>query len=68
MCFSAAASFSAAALTGGTGAFTIWKAATGPDRRFIALAAFPALFALQQFVEGLHCIAVSESPIAPATC
>src|SRR5437763_578905 len=53
MCFSATASFSAAAVIGSVGIVTLRSAAAKPDRRILALAAFPALFALQQVVEGL---------------
>src|SRR5581483_6072378 len=53
MCFSATASFTAAALTGSIGVVSLRKAATRQDRRIAALAAFPILFALQQFTEGL---------------
>jgi hypothetical protein len=53
MCFSATASFSAAAVIGGIGIATLRAAAAVPDRRILALAAFPLLFALQQVVEGL---------------
>ncbi len=50
MCFSAPASFVAAALTGGIGIVTLAKAESGRD---VPLAAMPILFSLQQFVEGL---------------
>lgn len=53
MCFSATASFSAAAVIGGIGIVTLRAAGAWPDRRILALAAFPLLFALQQVVEGL---------------
>jgi hypothetical protein len=53
MCFSATASFSAAAVIGSVGIVTLSSAAAKPDHRVLALAAFPALFALQQVVEGL---------------
>jgi len=53
MCFSAAASFSAAAVIGSVGVVTLSSAAAKSDHRILALAAFPALFALQQVVEGL---------------
>jgi hypothetical protein len=52
MCFSATASFTAAALTGGIGAITLSAAVRQRDHRSLALAAFPALFALQQLTEG----------------
>jgi hypothetical protein len=53
MCFSATASFSAAAVIGSVGIVTLRSAAAKPDYRILALAAFPVLFALQQVVEGL---------------
>lgn len=49
MCFSAAASFSAAALTGTTGAVTL---AHVSKAREIPLASMPLLFSLQQAIEG----------------
>src|SRR5215467_9107354 len=53
MCFSATASFTAAAVIGSVGVVTLRSAAAKPDHRILALAAFPLLFALQQVVEGL---------------
>jgi hypothetical protein len=53
MCFSATASFSAAAVIGSVGIVTLRSAAVKPDHRILALAAFPLLFALQQVMEGL---------------
>jgi uncharacterized protein DUF6629 len=53
MCFSATASFTAAAVIGGVGVVTLRSAAAKSDHRILALAAFPLLFALQQVVEGL---------------
>jgi hypothetical protein len=50
MCFSAAASFTAAAAVGAVGAITLWKARH--DYALLPIAAFPVLFALQQGVEG----------------
>jgi uncharacterized protein DUF6629 len=52
MCFSATASFSAAAVIGSVGIVTLSSAAAKPDHRILGLAAFPMLFALQQVVEG----------------
>ena len=51
MCFSAPASFTAAAVIGAVGAAALRKAGGG-DRRLVFLAAFPVLFAFQQLVEG----------------
>ncbi len=53
MCFSAPASFTAAALIGSVGALTVGTAATRLDRRVLPFAFFPVLFAAQQVVEGL---------------
>jgi len=53
MCFSATASFTAAAVIGSVGVVTLRSAAAKPDHRILALAAFPVLFALQQATEGL---------------
>jgi Family of unknown function (DUF6629) len=53
MCFSATASFSAAAVIGSIGIVTLRAAGARPDRGILAFAAFPLLFALQQVVEGL---------------
>jgi hypothetical protein len=53
MCFSATASFTAAAVVGSIGAVTLWKAGKLCNRAVLPIAAFPALFALQQTVEGL---------------
>lgn len=57
MCFSAAASFAAAALTGAIGIATL---RTAGARRDIPLAAFPLLFASQQIVEGLLWLRLAE--------
>jgi hypothetical protein len=53
MCFSATASFTAAAVAGSIGVVTVWKAARQCDRAVLPIAAFPLLFAAQQAVEGL---------------
>jgi len=60
MCFSATASFSAAAVTGGIGIATLRSAMAQPDRRILPLAAFPLMFALQQTVEGLLWLDLAE--------
>jgi hypothetical protein len=60
MCFSATASFSAAAVTGSIGALTLWSAATKHDRRVLPFALFPILFAAQQLVEGLLWLDLAE--------
>jgi uncharacterized protein DUF6629 len=52
MCFSATASFTAAAVVGSIGAVTLWKAGKLGDRAMLPIAAFPALFAAQQTIEG----------------
>lgn len=50
MCFSASASFTAAAVLGATGVYTLGRVR---DSRYRLLAAIPLLFAIQQGVEGL---------------
>lgn len=60
MCFSAPASFAAAAVTGALGLASIAKA-DGP--RELPLAAMPLLFSLQQAVEGLLWLML---PVAPS--
>jgi hypothetical protein len=64
MCFSATASFSAAAVIGGVGVATLRQAVSKHDPRLIPLAAFPLLFSLQQMVEGLLWLDLDE-PGAP---
>ncbi len=51
MCFSAEASFGAAAVLVPAGAWCAWQAAHG-DRRLLPLALVPALFGTQQLAEG----------------
>ena len=53
MCFSATASFTAAAIAGSIGAASLWQAAKRRDVAVLPIAAFPVLFAAQQTVEGL---------------
>jgi hypothetical protein len=52
MCYSATASFAAGAVLVPLGAFTVACAWRG-DRRYLTLASFPALFGVQQLLEGL---------------
>ncbi len=52
MCFSAAASFSAAAVLLPLGTISVARAWRN-DRRFLALSALPVLFSVQQLMEGL---------------
>jgi hypothetical protein len=66
MCFSATASFTAAAVAGGIGAVTLWKAGKLGDRALLPIAAFPALFALQQTVEGLLWLDLART--TPSAC
>ena len=66
MCFSATASFTAAAVVGSIGAVTLWKAVGRRDRALLPIAAFPALFAIQQGVEGLLWLDLARS--APSAC
>lgn len=52
MCFSAAASFTAAAVLAPMGGLSVARAAR-TDRRFLLLSALPLLFSVQQLMEGL---------------
>ena len=60
MCFSATASFSAAAVIGGVGVATLRQATPKHDPRLIPLAAFPLLFSLQQIAEGFLWLDLAE--------
>jgi hypothetical protein len=66
MCFSASASFTAAAIAGSIGAVTLWTAAKQDNRALLPIAAFPALFAAQQAVEGLLWLDLAQPE--PGTC
>ncbi|HEY1957121.1 MAG TPA: DUF6629 family protein [Polyangiaceae bacterium] len=59
MCFSANASFAAAAVLSGIGAVSVRAA---PTRRHLALAAIPLLFAAQQACEGALWIVLARAP------
>lgn len=59
MCFSATASFTAAAVLGVIGTATLGKT---KNRRAWLLSAVPLLFALQQFVEGLLWMSLKSWP------
>lgn len=65
MCFSATASFTAAAVVGGIGALTLRQAARHGERAILPIAAFPALFAMQQAIEGLLWLDLAR-PVAGA--
>lgn len=66
MCFSATASFTAAVVAGSIGTVTLWKAAGTGNRALLPIAAFPALFALQQAVEGFLWLDLARPD--PGTC
>jgi len=66
MCFSATASFTAAAIAGSIGTVTLWTAAKQGHRAMLPIAAFPALFAAQQAVEGLLWLDLARPE--PGTC
>jgi hypothetical protein len=66
MCFSATASFTAAAVAGSIGTVTLWKAAKLRDPALLPIAAFPVLFALQQVVEGFLWLDLAQPE--PGTC
>lgn len=59
MCFSAGASFGAAAALGGIGALSVRRA---PSRAHLPFAAIPLLFALQQASEGFVWRALERAP------
>lgn len=61
MCFSATASFGAAAVLGTIGVASIKKARTNPQKTF---ALIPLLFGAQQFTEGLLWVSLSNDPTA----
>ncbi len=64
MCFSAQASFSVGTVLVGIGALS-WRAAHGRGER--AFAAIPALFGLQQFIEGVLWLSVTRDAPQIAT-
>jgi hypothetical protein len=66
MCFSATASFTAAAVAGSIGVVTLWKAAKLREPALLPIAAFPMLFAFQQAVEGLLWLDLARPE--PGTC
>lgn len=59
MCFSATASFLTAAATGAAGIACLIRA---PERRELPLAAVPAIFAVQQAIEGLLWLTLPDAP------
>jgi hypothetical protein len=65
MCFSATVSFTAAAVIGGIGALTLRQAVSHGDHAILPIAAFPALFAAQQAIEGLLWLDLAR-PVAGA--
>lgn len=62
MCFSATASFTAAALTGAIGILALSKVR---EPRELPLAATPLFFALQQSIEGLQWLTLPVAPDGP---
>lgn len=66
MCFSASASFAAAAIAGSIGAVTLCKVAKLRDPALLPIAAFPVLFAAQQTVEGLLWLDLAQGE--PGVC
>lgn len=60
MCFSATASFSAAALLLGIGALTFRSALATGQSRSLPFAAIPILFAMQQLIEGVIWLTLAE--------
>jgi Family of unknown function (DUF6629) len=65
MCFSATASFSAAAVIGTIGIATLGRAAERHGRWFVPFALFPSLFAAQQIVEGLLWLELKRPEAGP---
>jgi hypothetical protein len=65
MCFSATASFSAAAVIGGIGAVSVWKAAKLPSRQAMVFAAIPLMFAAQQVIEGFLWLEMANPVAGP---
>ena len=63
MCFSATASFAAAAVTGAVGVVTLRRTERLRD---IPLASFPLIFGAQQAVEGLLWLGLRADPNSPA--
>ncbi len=63
MCFSATASFTAAAVMGGVGVVTVYKTAASKAVRVLPFAAVPLLFAAQQLIEGFLWLEIAE-PVA----
>jgi hypothetical protein len=62
MCFSATASFAASAILTPVGIYTLARS-YGADRRYLALAAFPLLFGIQQATEGFEWLALEEAAL-----
>jgi hypothetical protein len=62
MCFSATASFTAAAITGGIGLLTLQRVT---NRAEVPLAAVPLLFGLQQAIEGGLWLTLDDAPFDP---
>ncbi|MEO1003270.1 MAG: DUF6629 family protein [Cyanobacteria bacterium J06638_7] len=67
MCFSASASFTAAAVLMPMGIYSIHIARTIPRRGYEPLAAIPLFFGLQQFVEGLVWTGLDSGRLEPLT-
>src|SRR6187402_1838956 len=61
MCFSATASFGAAAVLGVVGGVAVTKAKTSPQKTF---AAIPLIFAVQQLSEGLLWLSLKNDSLA----
>ncbi len=64
MCFSAAASFTAAAVIGAIGAATL---AQKPEKRRLAFALIPLIFAAHQAIEGLIWLSLDGDAAPPGT-
>ncbi|MFM7236707.1 MAG: hypothetical protein ACKOYK_08050 [Cyanobium sp.] len=67
MCFSASASFTAAAVLMPLGLYSAHIARRTDQRNYLPLALTPFFFGLQQFVEGLEWTAIDKGKIEPLT-
>lgn len=63
VCFSATASFAASAILAPVGLYTLGLSWRG-DRRYLALAAYPLLFGIQQAIEGFAWLSIESGVTA----
>ena len=67
MCFSASASFTAAAVLMPLGLYSTHLARTNKQPHYVPLALTPFFFGVQQLVEGLEWTAIDQGRIEPLT-